>query len=96
MPSGDGDSVLEKERVVSLKPHGKIIIDGIECLNFGSFNFLNMAMDEKQSKVANQAIRKYGVGSCGPRGFYGTFDVHLDLEKEIAEFMGVEETILYR
>ena len=82
--------------MVTLRPNGKIIIDGIECLNFGSFNFLNMAMDEKQSDVANQAIRKYGVGSCGPRGFYGTFDVHLDLEKEIADFAGFEESILYR
>jgi 7-keto-8-aminopelargonate synthetase-like enzyme len=27
-----------------------------------------------------QTINKYGVGSCGPRGFYGTVDVHLDLE----------------
>jgi hypothetical protein len=28
----------------------------------------------------SQTIEKYGVGSCGPRGFYGTIDVHLDLE----------------
>jgi len=95
VPSGDGDTAVEKDRLVTLRPNGKIIIDGIECLNFGSFNFLNMAMDEKQSDVANQAIRKYGVGSCGPRGFYGTFDVHLELEKEIAEFAGFEESILY-
>ena len=40
-------------------------------------------------------INKYGVGSCGPRGFYGTIDVHLDLEKALAEFMGTEETIIY-
>jgi serine palmitoyltransferase len=36
------------------------------------------------------------VGSCGPRGFYGTFDVHLDLEKALAEYMGQEEGIIYR
>lgn len=41
-------------------------------------------------------MEKYGVGSCGPRGFYGTFDVHLDLEKALAEFMGQEEGIIYR
>ena len=27
-----------------------------------------------------QTVQKYGVGSCGPRGFYGTIDVHLTLE----------------
>jgi len=43
-----------------------------------------------------ETVEKYGVGSCGPRGFYGTFDVHLDLEKALAEFMGQEEGIIYR
>jgi serine palmitoyltransferase len=35
------------------------------------------------------------VGSCGPRGFYGTVDVHLDLEQELAKFLGAEEAIIY-
>lgn len=43
-----------------------------------------------------ETVEKYGVGSCGPRGFYGTFDVHLDLEKALANFMGQEEGIIYR
>lgn len=43
-----------------------------------------------------ETVEKYGVGSCGPRGFYGTFDVHLDLEKALAQFMGQEEAIIYR
>lgn len=43
-----------------------------------------------------ETVEKYGVGSCGPRGFYGTFDVHLDLEKALAKFMGQEEGIIYR
>lgn len=38
---------------------------------------------------------KYGVGSCGPRGFYGTIDVHVDLEKRAAQFMGTQDAILY-
>jgi hypothetical protein len=43
-----------------------------------------------------ETVEKYGVGSCGPRGFYGTFDIHLDLEKALAQFMGQEEGIIYR
>ena len=46
-------------------------------------------------KACAATITKYGVGSCGPRGFYGTIDVHLDLEKQLAEFMKTEETIIY-
>jgi len=36
-----------------------------------------------------------GVGSCGPRGFYGTIDCHLTLEAELAQFMHVEEAVMY-
>ena len=46
-------------------------------------------------RACEATINKYGVGSCGPRGFYGTIDVHLDLEKRIANFMETEESIIY-
>lgn len=42
-----------------------------------------------------KTVHKYGVGSCGPRGFYGTIDKHLDLEKALAEFYGTEAAIIY-
>ncbi|XP_063934582.1 serine palmitoyltransferase 1 [Zophobas morio] len=42
-----------------------------------------------------KVLQKYGVGSCGPRGFYGTIDVHLILENELAKFLNVEEVIIY-
>ena len=45
--------------------------------------------------VASNTVSKYGVGSCGPRGFYGTIDVHLDLEKQIASFMGCPECTIF-
>ena len=44
---------------------------------------------------AVKTIQKYGVGSCGPRGFYGTIDVHLDLEQRLAKYFNVEEGIIY-
>ena len=54
-----------------------------------------MANDRKFEKTAIDIIRTYGIGTCGPRGFYGTVDVHLDLEKSIAEFLGTEAAIIY-
>ena len=60
-----------------------------ECVNAASLNFLGMAENKRIEKVALDSISKYGVGSCGPRGFYGTVDVHLELEKRLAEFMQV-------
>ncbi|KAJ0039661.1 hypothetical protein Pint_27587 [Pistacia integerrima] len=45
--------------------------------------------------IINGKEVKYGVGSCGPRGFYGTIDVHLDCEARIARFLGTPDSILY-
>ena len=44
---------------------------------------------------AIKSLRKYGVGACGPRGFYGTVDVHLELEEKLQKFLDVEEVIVY-
>ncbi len=46
-------------------------------------------------EVGKATVEKYGVGSCGPRGFYGTIDVHLQLESELASFMGTQQCIIY-
>ncbi|OAY85981.1 Long chain base biosynthesis protein 1a [Ananas comosus] len=50
-------------------------------------------LTEKGSCIGS--LEKYGVGSCGPRGFYGTIDVHLDCETKIAKFLGTPDSILY-
>lgn len=75
---------------------GKVInIDGKQCLNLASHNYLGLVEDDKIQQDAIKSLRKYGVGSCGPRGFYGTVDVHLDLEERLAKFMEVEEAVVY-
>ncbi|XP_062869842.1 serine palmitoyltransferase 1 [Trichomycterus rosablanca] len=81
--------------VVSGPPSHKMIVNGKECINFASFNFLGLLDKERVKKKALASLRKYGVGTCGPRGFYGTFDVHLELEERLAKFMGTEEAIIY-
>lgn len=82
-------------RLVSGIPSTKVTVNGKECLNLATFNFLNFIGNQSHHDRAIKAIRKYGVGSCGPRGFYGTVDVHLNLEEQIAKFLNVEEAILY-
>lgn len=64
-------------------------------LNLSSYDFLNLASHPEAKETSRKALLKYGVGSCGPRGFYGTIDVHLDFEKAIAEHFGVQEAIAY-
>ncbi|CAH9106534.1 unnamed protein product [Cuscuta europaea] len=74
-------------------PHA--IIDGKEVVNFTSANYLGFVGHEKILETCTRALEKYGVGSCGPRGFYGTIDVHLDCEARIAKFIGTPDSILY-
>lgn len=72
-----------------------ITADGVRLLNFTSTNFLGIAGDSGIQAICKRTIAKYGVGACGPRAFYGTIDVHLDLEGALAAYIGTEEAILY-
>lgn len=61
-----------------------------ELADFDVFNLKNANKD-----AIKAVIRNYGVGTCGPRGFYGTLDLHLYLEREISKKFGTEDSILY-
>ncbi|XP_057976663.1 long chain base biosynthesis protein 1 [Malania oleifera] len=74
-------------------PHA--VVDGKEVVNFASANYLGLIGHERLLDSCTSALEKYGVGSCGPRGFYGTIDVHLDCEARIAKFLGTPDSILY-
>ena len=47
-------------------------VNDIKCLDMATHNYLGFAGNVEIEKAAVETIRKYGVGSCGPRGFYGT------------------------
>lgn len=64
-------------------------------LNTGATSFLGLDKEKSVLDSALKSLSKYGVGSCGPRGFYGTIDVHLELEERLAKFLQVEETCVY-
>ncbi|KAJ1864100.1 serine palmitoyltransferase component [Coemansia sp. RSA 2703] len=64
-------------------------------INFASYNFLGFLDNPQIEEHAYETLRKYGVGSCGPPGFYGTLDVHMELEKQVAAFVGHSAAILY-
>ncbi|KAH8325198.1 hypothetical protein KR074_009555 [Drosophila pseudoananassae] len=91
----DPNHPLLRTRIVQSRVGKRIKVDGHECLNLASHNYLGFLEDQEILDDACKSLRKYGVGSCGPRGFYGTMDVHLDLEDRIAKFMDLEEAIVY-
>ncbi|QRV98911.1 aminotransferase class I and II protein [Ceratobasidium sp. AG-Ba] len=71
------------------------LTNGKTVLNFASYNFAGLAGNDFIKERAVETLRKYGLGSCGPPGFYGTIDVHMQLERDIAFFLGTESAILY-
>lgn len=73
---------------IESKQQGKII-------NFSNYDFLGYGERQELKDAASSALSKYGCGSCGPRGFYGTIDAHVYLEDAIAKFFGQEESIMY-
>ncbi|KAM3958568.1 serine palmitoyltransferase subunit I [Aphomia sociella] len=85
--------LIEHDVVIENPPLMGKIDDNV--LNVGATSFLCFHKDESVIESSLKALDKYGVGSCGPRGFYGTIDVHLELEERLAKFLEVEETAVY-
>ncbi|KAI0772737.1 serine palmitoyltransferase [Trametes elegans] len=71
------------------------LANGKTVINLASYNFTGLAGNEDIKTSAVETLKKYGLGSCGPPGFYGTQDVHIQLEQDIADFLGTEAAILY-
>ena len=70
-----------------------IVVDGKPVLNFCSNNYLGLADHPKLKAAAQQAIAKYGVGPAAVRSIAGTLDLHLELEKRLAKFKGVDDAL---
>jgi 8-amino-7-oxononanoate synthase len=70
-------------------------MEGAERVMLGSNNYLGLTRDPRVKQGARDALERYGPALTGSRLLNGTLDLHLDLERELAEFMGTEEAIVY-
>ena len=73
----------------------EVLISGKKVLMFGSNAYLGLTNHPKVKEAAIEAIKKYGTGCAGSRFLNGTLDLHLQLEKRLAEFVGKEDAIVY-
>lgn len=80
------------EKIVTVRKAGNLHHD---VFNMSTTNFLQLSNTDEVLNVAKQTIKSYGVGSCGPAGFYGNQDVHFNLEYKLASFFGTESAVLY-
>ncbi|MBY7144865.1 glycine C-acetyltransferase [Virgibacillus sp. NKC19-3] len=74
----------------------KITINDKVLINLSSNNYLGLATDERLREVAKEAVVSYGVGAGAVRTINGTLDLHLELEKKLADFKGTESAISYQ
>jgi glycine C-acetyltransferase len=83
-------------RTLSSPQGAWLVVDGKRALNFCSNNYLGLANHPRLVKAAQAAVEKYGVGPGAVRTIAGTMDLHLDLERRLAEFKGVEAAIAFQ
>jgi 8-amino-7-oxononanoate synthase len=95
---------LRAAREAGLLPYFRILesaaapvvtMEGAERIMLGSNNYLGLTGDERVKQGARDALERYGTGLTGSRLLNGTIGLHLELEREIAEWMGTEEAIVF-
>src|SRR2546427_283412 len=70
-------------------------MEGAERIMLGSNNYLGLTADERVLKGAEDALHRYGTGLTGSRLLNGTIPLHLELEREIADWMGTEDALVF-
>ena len=73
----------------------EVMMDGKKVLMFGSNSYMGLTYDRRIIDAAIAATKKYGTGCAGSRFLNGTLDIHVQLEHELAEFVGKDEALVY-
>ena len=82
-------------RAITSKQGTEVDMEGHKVLMFGSNAYTGLTGDERVIKAAQEALERYGSGCAGSRFLNGTLDLHIQLEKELAEFVGKDETLCF-
>jgi 8-amino-7-oxononanoate synthase len=98
------EEILRAAREADILPYFHVLespampvveMEGAERVMLGSNNYLGLTGDERVVQGAESALHRYGTGLTGSRLLNGTIPLHLDLEREIAEWMGTESAIVF-
>lgn len=90
------NGLYKKERIIVSPQGAEIEINtGEKVLNFCANNYLGLSSHPEVVQAAKDALDSHGFGMSSVRFICGTQDIHKQLEKEIADFYGTEDTILY-
>jgi 8-amino-7-oxononanoate synthase len=102
--SHDRAEQLEAARQADVLPYFRLLtseagpvveMEGRQTIMLGSNNYLGLTGDERVKGAARDALETYGTGLTGSRLLNGTTPLHLDLERELAEWMETEDAIVF-
>jgi 8-amino-7-oxononanoate synthase len=98
------EEVLRAAREADILPYFHVLtspampvveMEGAERIMLGSNNYLGLTADERVMKGAQDALHRFGTGLTGSRLLNGTIPLHLELEREIAEWMDTEDALVF-
>jgi len=87
--------LFKTERVITSPQGAEIVVNGRKVLNFCANNYLGLSNHPLVTAAAHKVLDERGYGLSSVRFICGTQDIHKELEEKIAEFLGMEDTILY-
>ena len=88
--------LYKAERIITSRQSGEIEVStGDKVLNFCANNYLGLADHPELIRAAKAALDRYGYGMASVRFICGTHEEHKALEEKIADFLGMEDVILY-
>jgi glycine C-acetyltransferase len=90
------DGLYNRIRTLSSPQGSWLVVDNKRVLNFCSNNYLGLANHPRIIEAAQEAVKKLGVGPAAVRTIAGTMDLHLELERRLAAFKGVEAAITFQ
>ncbi|PRY08357.1 MULTISPECIES: serine palmitoyltransferase [Pontibacter] len=82
-------------RAIESAQDTEVIIEGRKVLMFGSNAYLGLTNHPKVKEAAIQAVEQYGTGCAGSRFLNGTLDIHLELERRLAEYVGKDAALVF-
>src|SRR5918998_3666573 len=95
---------LAQAREADLLPYFRLVespaqpvmeVEGAERIMLGSNNYLGLTGHEQVRQGARDALERYGTGLTGSRLLNGSIELHDALERELADWMGTEEAIVF-
>ncbi|WP_405077914.1 glycine C-acetyltransferase [Pectobacterium versatile] len=90
------EGVFKEERIITSAQQAEIeVMDSDRLLNFCANNYLGLADSPELIAAAKAGLDSHGFGMASVRFICGTQDIHKQLERKLADFLGMDDTILY-